>query len=238
MQHCARCSCLTGLGRERRCPWRRGSLIKKMPVCKTAENVPQRKDLCIENSGAWMSRWRTWPVSQLVTTWLCGDVSWLPTLLLISKKYLYSMQSASYGQPVKSVARHYCMENIQQDNTTAIRCLHGSSSAKYQHICSEKTSLQFRFPVDRDAMISMEATGCMLKVFYLNKQHPLIDLQTKAVVGCDQLSQMKVTRLLHLYTVAFPFVSLSAGTEGMSLSADLPLGIWASQLCHLLKQPQ
>lgn len=43
---------------------------------------------------------------------------------------------------------------------------------------------------------------------------PTIDLHTSAVVCCDQLPQMKVTRLLHLYSVAFPVRASAQGVMG------------------------
>lgn len=57
----------------------------------------------------------------------------------------------------------------------------------------------------------------MLEIFYLNKQHPLppaIDLHTSVVVCCDQLPQMKVTRLLHLHIAAFPVLAAAQGVMG------------------------
>lgn len=63
------------------------------------------------------------------------------------------------------------------------------------------------FTAGDDANVSMKVTGGMLEIFYLNKQHPFAPynwLATSAVVCCDQLPQMNVTRLQHLYSVAFP----------------------------------
>lgn len=43
---------------------------------------------------------------------------------------------------------------------------------------------------------------------------PTIDLHTSAVVCCDQLPQIKVTRLPHLYSEAFPVVASTRGVMG------------------------
>lgn len=71
------------------------------------------------------------------------------------------------------------------------------------------------FAVNHAINVSMGVTGEMLEIFYLNKQHPFlpltIDLHTSAVVCHDQLPQIKVTRLLHLYSEAFPVLASLQG---------------------------
>lgn len=71
------------------------------------------------------------------------------------------------------------------------------------------------FSVNHSTHLPMKGTGVRSFIWISNiLLPPTIDLHTSAVVCCDQLPQIKVTRLPHLYSEAFPVVASTRGVMG------------------------